>query len=103
MSFGLLSGAKRELFAAARWYEDKRLGLGDDLLGEVVASLRRLETFPQAGSPTAGGYRRCIVRRFPYSLIYRHFGNRIIVVAVAHHKRRPRYWLPRAVREDTDP
>jgi hypothetical protein len=87
VSFRLLAGAKRELMDAAARYEGKRTGLGDEFLDEVVEALRRLEM-----------WRR--IRRFPYALIYRPAGDEIVVIAVMHLKRRPRYWLRRAQRED---
>jgi plasmid stabilization system protein ParE len=95
-----LAGAKQDLIAAARWYEDRRDGLGDELLDEVKAALERLEQFPGIGSETLSGYRRCFVRRFPYALIYRSSGEAIVIVAVSHHRRRPGHWRRRASHED---
>lgn len=86
--------------AAAMYYDGKREGLGDDFLDETLAALRRLETWPRSGPLTLGGYRRCLLRRFPYALVYRAVGAGIVVVALTHHKRRPGYWLRRALRED---
>jgi hypothetical protein len=34
-----LAGAKQDLLAAAQWYEDRRDGLGDELLDEVKRRL----------------------------------------------------------------
>lgn len=101
MSFALLAGAKRELWTAASYYDKAKPGLGDEFLDEVVAALNRLESWPRSGHPTDGGYRRRLVRRFPYALVYRIAGDKIVVlVAVVHLKCRPRYWLRRARRED---
>ncbi|MBA3346286.1 MAG: type II toxin-antitoxin system RelE/ParE family toxin [Gemmatimonadales bacterium] len=36
------------------------------------------------------------LRRFPYSLLYRIETDRIYVLAVMHHRRRPGYWTDRA-------
>jgi hypothetical protein len=36
-----------------------------------------------------------VLQRFPYSIIYLVERNEIVIVAVAHHKRRPGYWLDR--------
>jgi len=95
-----LAGAKQDLSAAARWYDDRRRGLGDKFLDEVEAALERLKQFPGMGSETFSGYRRCFVRRFPYGLIYRCTGEAIVIVAVSHHRRRPGHWRRRASRED---
>jgi hypothetical protein len=34
-------------------------------------------------------------RRYPYTLVYRHHDGLVSIVAVAHHKRHPEYWLQR--------
>ena len=42
------------------------------------------------------GARKYLLERFPYVVIYRPVGDdEVEVVAVAHHKRRPRYWTER--------
>jgi toxin ParE1/3/4 len=41
------------------------------------------------------GTRRALVRRFPFSVIYRADSSRILVVAIAHQRRRPDYWRRR--------
>jgi hypothetical protein len=35
------------------------------------------------------------LHNFPYSLVYRIQGDEIRIVAVAHHSRRPGYWVER--------
>jgi toxin ParE1/3/4 len=32
------------------------------------------------------------VKRFPYRIIFQVDGERVTVVAIAHHSRRPEYW-----------
>ncbi len=39
--------------------------------------------------------RRALVRRFPFALVFLDLGESVRVVAVAHTKRRARYWLGR--------
>jgi len=36
-----------------------------------------------------------VLRQFPYSLFFIIENDTVVIVAVAHHKRRPGYWLPR--------
>ncbi|MBU1775437.1 MAG: type II toxin-antitoxin system RelE/ParE family toxin, partial [Gammaproteobacteria bacterium] len=49
----------------------------------------------EAGAPVADGFRRVIVRRFPYSVVYRAKGEHIYIIAVAHQRRHPNYWSDR--------
>lgn len=41
------------------------------------------------------GTRRMLVRRFPLAIIYRVEAQRVLVVAIAHQRRRPGYWRRR--------
>lgn len=36
-----------------------------------------------------------VLRRFRYSLVYSHLADEILILAVAHHSRRPFYWAGR--------
>ena len=39
--------------------------------------------------------RRFLINRFPFSLVYGIDGDTIVVIAVAHLHREPRYWADR--------
>ncbi len=39
--------------------------------------------------------RKASVEDFPYNVIFREIEGCIQILAVAHHRRRPRYWLGR--------
>lgn len=89
--------ASAELVEAVRWYESKRRGLGGELLDEVAETIDRLALNAEVGSPLSADHRtrRLLVSRFPYQIIYRVRPHEIIVVALAHLKRRPGYWKGR--------
>jgi plasmid stabilization system protein ParE len=94
--------ARREFRRAALWYEERSPGLGDDFVGAVSAILDRIGQRPRSFPPwpealTAGHepIRRAVVRRFPYVLAFEVHPDHILVLAVAHAKRRPSYWSGR--------
>lgn len=93
--------ARDELRAAALWYDERRAGLGDGLVAEVTATLDRIgeapHAFPLWPGVTGGAapIRRGVVRRFPYVVAFEAHPGTILVLAVAHAKRRPLYWLSR--------
>jgi toxin ParE1/3/4 len=88
--------AEQELIDAAAYYEEQRLGLGLEYLGEVEHAVNFLIRYPKAGSSVRASVRRLTLPKFPYSLLYRVLENdQIRILAVAHHKRRPQYWLNR--------
>ncbi|MBM3333096.1 type II toxin-antitoxin system RelE/ParE family toxin, partial [Candidatus Sumerlaeota bacterium] len=57
--------------------------------------LDRIGEFPLLWPIYEGEYRRCLLKRFPYGLIYRIETERIYVMAVAHLHREPGYWKKR--------
>jgi toxin ParE1/3/4 len=87
--------AEGELNEAAAFYARARPGLGEAFLAEVQHTVDALTTAPLAGSAAADDVRRWIVRRFPYSVLYRVREDHIRVLAIAHQKRRPFYWRGR--------
>jgi plasmid stabilization system protein ParE len=90
--------AEEELGEAAAWYEAKRPGLGVELVAMVDRAFEEM-----AGDPFVCGlwredrpYRRKVLTRFPYVIFFRVDADAIVVIAVAHAKRRPGYWAERA-------
>ena len=89
--------ASHELAEAVHWYETRRAGLGRELFDAIVATVTLIETSPEIGRTisTDGHTRRTLVARFPYQLVYRLRPTEIVIVAIAHLKRRPGYWKSR--------
>ena len=90
------SEAKAEFDAAASYYEGQQAGLGDGFAAEVEGATRRVARLPHA-FPThpPSGLRKCVLRRFPYTLFFLEQDDRIWIAAVAHQRRRPGYWSHR--------
>ena len=88
--------AEAEFIAAARYYEGQAPNLGAEFVTAVEAAFEGLVGFPEKGRPFGSRLRRVLVRGFPYSLIYRAEPARVLIVAVAHVRRRPGYWRARA-------
>jgi plasmid stabilization system protein ParE len=92
--------ADEEYRAAARWYEDKRTGLGLDFLNAVNSTLSQVVRFPRGGAPVAHiaadlQVRRAPVGRFPFNVIYMETPTAVRILAIAHERRRPGYWTHR--------
>ena len=89
--------AEAELGAAALWYEAKRRGLGADLIAAIDEALEWISANPLASPIWRPDmtFRRHSVRRFPYVVFLTVSDEGIHVLAVAHGKRRPGYWLDR--------
>ena len=87
--------AETDLIAAAEFYEASRPGLGAEFITEVEEATRALRSYPKIGHRFSRRLRRVLVRRFPYGLLHRLEGEVILIVAVAHARRRPGFWRRR--------
>jgi len=96
MKVRFLTLAQQELDDAVAWYNEQAAGLGYDFLDEVDRAVRRTVAFPMSCPEIEPGLRRCLLARFPYGLIYGMEDDSIVVVAVTHLHRLPRYWTDRA-------
>jgi len=100
MNLRVLTVADAELREAARWYENRRLGLGIEFTNAVEQVFEIIEQqplrFPTSDeSPDGVDVRECFVRGFPYIVCYEIRGVDVLVLAVAHAGRRPGYWRRR--------
>lgn len=95
MKTSLLPLAQTELDEAFLWYEEQAIGLGYEFLDEFDQSVRLIVSFPELFEEIEEGVRRCLINRFPYGIIYGIDVDEIVVIAVAHLKRKPNYWIER--------
>ncbi len=87
--------AEAELFEAARWYDDRSPGLGAAFVAAVRAATTVVLEAPQRWR-LVRGTRRYLMGRFPFAIVYRETSDeQVEVVAIAHLKRRQRYWARR--------
>ena len=86
------NSAKAEVQHAASYYEAEVEGLGKAFLSYIENSAEEIERFPLASRVIGRDFRRFLVPRFPYGIVYRVEGEQIFVAAVMHLKRKPFYW-----------
>jgi len=89
-----------ELVEAAAWYREQRPGLESEFLDEIERVLPLIGNAPASfprllGVPQDLVIRRALLPRFPYALVFMDLGEDLRILAVAHAKRRPGYWLDR--------
>ncbi|MGH7574198.1 MAG: type II toxin-antitoxin system RelE/ParE family toxin [Longimicrobiales bacterium] len=87
--------AVTDLDEAVDYYASRVPGLGAAFHAEVKRTEALAARHPEAGSPLGSDVRRWLLDRFPYGLIYAVERDRLYVLAVAHLRRRPRYWADR--------
>jgi toxin ParE1/3/4 len=84
--------ARLELSEAVEYYEQCVPGLGADLRKEVELAAQKICDAPLRWPPHSKRTRRFLIHRFPYLVIFLELADKILIVAVAHGKRRPGYW-----------
>lgn len=88
--------ARAELIEAGRYYRAKGPWVQEDFEEEVDRAIQFILAHPEACPVISpGGVRHKVLSRFRYSLVYKIQPDRIRILAVAHHKRRPGYWANR--------
>lgn len=95
MKLSFLDAAQSEFDDAINYYDQRSLGLGFEFAEEVEQALQRIDHYPKAWSPLSWRVRRCVVNRFPYSVIYEIRSEIIIIVAIQHHHQEPESWRSR--------
>ena len=75
--------------------------MGDEFIAEVSATSDRIGGTPESypvwpRTPAAGLLiRKATIQRFPYVIAFEKQEQHVLVLAVAHAKRRPLYWFTR--------
>lgn len=90
------SEANSELSREALFYaREGGAELGAEFINEFERALTLLCEQPGLGARWRNGRRRFPIRRFPFSIIYYTRGNELRVIALAHHRQKPGYWISR--------
>lgn len=92
--------AQQEIDDAAFWYEDQREGLGSRFLDVLDHTLQVAANHPAACArlrlgPASLTLRKALLHRFPHTVVFLELDQELRLLAVAHQKRRPGYWLDR--------
>ncbi|MBL8725741.1 MAG: type II toxin-antitoxin system RelE/ParE family toxin [Planctomycetes bacterium] len=85
----LTPAAESDLDAAYTWYELQRTGLGVRFLGAVDQFFAKLSESPAVFPEIAPGFRRGLLRRFPYGIYFAIETHAVVVHAVFHLHRNP--------------
>ncbi len=87
--------AEQDIADAYGWYEDRRVGLGEEFLSCVDACIQAICRTPELHAQIHENYRRGLVRRFPYAVFYEYAADAVTVYCVFHTSQDPDKWRPR--------
>jgi plasmid stabilization system protein ParE len=93
----ILSPAEREFTEALCWYAERSQRAAEGFDAEFDKALEAIRANPCQFPLCDERHRYYLMNRFPYQIIFREEpGNEVVVIAVAHAKRKPRYWARRS-------
>ncbi|MFC1523363.1 type II toxin-antitoxin system RelE/ParE family toxin [Thermodesulfobacteriota bacterium] len=95
MNYSFHPSAQFELSGSIDYYEDCQSGLGEAFAIEIFSAIQRIIEFPKAWPKFSKNTRRCLVKRFPYGVIYQQLDTEILIISVMPLSRKPGYWKER--------
>jgi plasmid stabilization system protein ParE len=98
MKITVLEEADSEFAAAVAYYDSQEAGLGQRFEDEIDKTVLWLAEHPHVCQLRRGIYRRMNLQIFPYYIPYIVRESTLWVVAIAHSRRRPEYWIRRTAR-----
>jgi plasmid stabilization system protein ParE len=87
--------AEGELYDEVSFLDERAKGLGRRFLADVIRTCDAILLHPKAALEVRPGLRRRTLLRFRYFLFYSIEPDGPLILAVAHHRRRPSYWMSR--------
>jgi plasmid stabilization system protein ParE len=87
--------AEDDSYQAYAWYESRRTGLGREFITAVDACLQSISRNPKLYQTIYKDYRRAVVRRFPFSILYEESYEAIIIYAIFDSRQDPEKWRER--------
>jgi plasmid stabilization system protein ParE len=98
LSVEFLNLAQNELDDTFEYYEFQQENLGYRFVEEVMNSLELITAYPEAWMQSSAHTRRCLIKTFPYGIIYQKRDDIIIIVAIASLHKKPDYWVSRVAK-----
>jgi toxin ParE1/3/4 len=95
-SFIIEPAVRIELIEAVEFYGALSIELGESLLKAFYTEIDSILLNPYLYPVLSKSYRKSSLKRFPYKIVFQVTHAEIIIVAFAHHKRKPNYWKKRS-------
>jgi hypothetical protein len=87
--------AEEEYLSALDWYRRKSFPAAEDFEGVFWRAVHSVEDAPERWPVYFSSFRKYTIQKFPFSIVYQIEESRTFVIAVAHGRRRPGYWMDR--------
>ena len=98
-SVKFLDLAQNELADTFYFVDHKQKGLGKLFVEEVQRTLQLIKTYPDIWTHSSPKIQRCLVKGFPYSIMYQRVGDLILVLSIAGVYKVSKYRVPMVLSE----
>ena len=88
-------GAAEDLETSTDWYAERSPSAARSFLVAVDLAITSIANDPARFLRVDERHQACSVVKFPFQIVYRHEKDRVVIIAIAHAKRRPGYWRDR--------
>ncbi len=92
MNYFFSESAYKDLVDSESFYNNERLGLGDEFLNEVFSAILHICDDPSIWQYVYKDLQRYSLNRFPFKILFRVEDDMVQIVAINHNKRHPKYW-----------
>ena len=99
MTIKFLELAQNELDDAFEAYEYQKKNQGHVFVQEVKDSLTLIKTYPNTWSKSSPQTQRCLLKSFPYGVLYQKTESTIYVIALINLRKKPIHWVSKSVSE----
>lgn len=93
MKLKILELAALEIDDGHAYYNLQQANLGDRFKKDVQIAIDTIVSSPKLYPQVDGSIRRAILHRFPYSIFYTIDDDTVVILSVAHQRRKPYYWI----------
>lgn len=95
LGFEFHPAAEEELAECSDYYFGVDPRFEGEFLDEAYGAIGQVCRNPKSCPLVIDAVRRKVLNKYPFSIFYIKRHNIILIVAIAHHKRRPFYWTDR--------
>jgi plasmid stabilization system protein ParE len=95
VDIAFLPAAEADYLEANAWYQERSAKASAGFQAAVEVALQAIAKTPERWTTCDERHRFYVLRRYPYSIIYRIEEAGVLVVALAHSSRSPSYWQGR--------
>ncbi len=92
LSIEILPSARLDFDESFDWYAKRSEQAAVRFAAEIESALAKIVDAPERFGLLDDEHRSCILKRFPFRIVYRIIDGRLLIVAIAHAKRKPGYW-----------